>query len=126
MPSMAAARGWQRAGQIPMAMKGRMVMDFILERLLCKSGAWTAGLTGNVLLRRTFDRRLQEDSALRKARILMLVERFRECEPKARLYSDAGLSRLEGLHKCHRCHSGVFFLIKASSPASPRGVEFEG
>ncbi len=36
-----------------MATKGRIVVAFILEEAMCKSAAWTAGLTGNVLLKRT-------------------------------------------------------------------------
>lgn len=56
--SIAPARGWERAGEIVMAMRGRMEKDFILEKVLCKPGSWTAGLTRNTLLRRTSDGRL--------------------------------------------------------------------
>lgn len=53
MSSIAEVRGWERAGEIVMATKGKMVVAFILEETMCKSAAWTAGLAGNVLLKGT-------------------------------------------------------------------------
>ena len=44
LSSIAAFWGWESAGEMVMARRGRSEIDFILEEVFCKSGAWTAGL----------------------------------------------------------------------------------